>query len=118
MNAPRIIAAVGIVGTAVGIALQIAAKVHYPTVPPAFIIAAIAFALTLFGPWRWSPAAAGIVGIFTIVGGVVASRWRDRLAGHGRTLADAGTWVQMLAGVVALVASIVALRLEYSRRPR
>ncbi|HVX44449.1 MAG TPA: hypothetical protein VHC49_11215 [Mycobacteriales bacterium] len=112
----RIIAAVGIAGTAAGIAMQMAAKVHYPTVPPAFIIAAIAFALTLFGPWRWSPAAASVVGIFTIVGGIVAARWRDRLAGHGRTLAVAGTWVQMFAGVVALVAAIVALRVEYSRQ--
>lgn len=109
LTTSRAAAASAVVISAAGIGLQIAGHVHYPTVPPALIIAAVALALTVFVPWRWAPFAAVLVGVGTVVGGVANSAWLHRMSGAGNALSVSGTWVQMSAGILAVIAGLVAV---------
>jgi hypothetical protein len=110
MNARRI-AAAAVAASGVGIVIQIAAHVHYPTVPPGLIIVAAAAAVAAFVPRRWAALAAVLSGAGTLVGGLANAPWRERLSGVGSIGAVAGTWVQIAAGSIGLVAGLLALRL-------
>ena len=57
----------------VGIVVQIALGVDYPTVPPGPILLAAAVVLVIFAPWRWAPVAGAVVPLFLVVGGSLAA---------------------------------------------
>lgn len=49
---------------AAGFVIQIVSGVDVPPVPPGLIILLVAAALVAFGPWRWTPVVAIVVGFF------------------------------------------------------
>jgi hypothetical protein len=116
MNARTTIATAAVAASGAGIIVQIAAHVTYPTVPPGLIIVAVAAAITGLVRSRWAPLAAVVSGAGTLVGGLANSGWRDRLSGIGGLAQISGTWLQVAAGAVALVAGVAALRYSAARR--
>ena len=75
----------GLILAAVGIPIQIAGGVDYPTVPPGLMILAAAALLMLFAPWRWAVVVATLATLFISVGAVVTpnfrcGKWRRRPA--------------------------------------
>ena len=105
----------GLIVAAVGVVIQIASGTPYPAIPPVFFILLIPAALIAFGPWRWSPVAAVLAGLF-LTFGLFASGEYVRLFDRsqvGQPGAPVGLWVQMLAVIVATVAAIVATVQNY-----
>jgi hypothetical protein len=106
INAAAMVAAI------VGIAIQIAAGVDYPTIPPGPIILGVAVALVLFAPWPWVPYIGVVVPLFLHVGGIIAAIANEDngLRDPGDTAAFGGSVLQVVAVLVALVAGVQALR--------
>jgi hypothetical protein len=102
----------------VGIIVQIIGGVPYPAVPPGIIILLVAAALVAFLPWRWAPLAGVLGGGFLLIGGFAAARSRYDLSHPGHPGAFAGTWLQLAAVAVAVVAGIVALAVRNRRLAR
>jgi hypothetical protein len=98
-----------------GVVIQIVSGVPYPAVPPVFFLLAVPAALVDFGPWRWTPAAAVVAGLF-LVSGLFASGSSLRLFDLiqiGGVGGSVGLWVQMLAVLVATVAALIATLQNY-----
>lgn len=96
----------------VGIVLQIAAGVDYPTVPPGPIILAAAAGLVVFTRGRWASLVGLIVPVFLTVGGTIAFLVSDDMALRhpDEAAAFAATALQMIAVAVASVAGLQAFR--------
>lgn len=96
----------------VGIVLQIAAGVDYPTVPPGPIILAAAASLVVFTRGRWASLVGLIVPVFLTVGGTIAFLVSDDMALRhpDEAAAFAATALQMIAVAVASVAGLQAFR--------
>ena len=113
----------GMVAAAAGIVVQIASGSElFPTIPPGPIILLAGAALVALGPWRWTPVVGVVVPLFVVVGGIVAAfvsgSFVDQLTDPGRVGVFAGSWLQLLGEVAALVAGIVAARRAAVRAPR
>jgi hypothetical protein len=96
----------------VAIVVQIIAGANYPAVPPGLIIVLVAAALVLFLPWRWAPLIGVLVGGFLFVGGVKAAGSRYDLTHTGHPGVFVGTWIELLALAVAVIAGIAALTIR------
>lgn len=108
----------GLVAAAAGIVIQIASGAEYPTVPPGLIILLVAAGLVALGArWRWTPLVGVVVALFLLVGGALAPQARDQLGDPGAVGVFVGTVIQLLALVVALIASVAATRQSYRTRP-
>ena len=105
-----------LVVAAAGIVVQIIAGVNYPAVPPGLIILLAAAALVLFVPWRWMPMFAVFASGFLLIGGFANADSRSHLTHPGHPGAFIGTWIQIVAMAVALIAGIAALAVA-NRRP-
>jgi hypothetical protein len=106
MNAQRMTAAIALVAAAAGIGIQILSGADYPTVPPGAIILLVAAAVCVWWRQWWALLIPVAVSLFLLVGAAVAPNTSDNLsAGGGRLW---GTVVQLVAVVVALVASVRA----------
>jgi hypothetical protein len=90
-----------------GIVIQIVSGVDYPTVPPGIVILLVAAGVVAFGPWRWAPVAGVVVGLFLLVG-FFASGAAARLLDPSQLGGFAGTWVQFMAVIVAVVVGTTA----------
>ena len=99
----------------VGIVVQIAAGIDYPTIPPGPILLLIASALIVFGTGRWGLLAGIIVPGFLVVGGTIASFPRDDLWDPGEPAEFAGLLIQALGQGIALLAGIRAVQRGWSR---
>jgi hypothetical protein len=113
----------GMVVAAAGIVVQIASGSElFPTIPPGPIILLAGAALVALGPWRWTPVVGVVVPLFVVVGGIVAAfvsgSFVDQLTDPGRVGVFAGSWLQVLGEVTALVAGIVATRRAAVRASR
>jgi hypothetical protein len=108
----------GLLAAAVGIVIQIASGVDYPTVPPGLIILLVAAGLVAFARRAWVAIAGVIVPLFLLVGGTISSTGRDNLADFGDFGQFAGTLIQLVGVVVALVAGPFAVRSLRTRRPQ
>jgi hypothetical protein len=105
----RLTAIVAFVAIAVAIPIEIAGGVPgFPTIPPGMLIALGAAILIGAIRWRWTPVVGILVTVFLLVG-FVASRGYVRLLGAESGLATVGVWLQLVATLVALVASGAAL---------
>jgi hypothetical protein len=105
----------GMVVAAAGIVVQIVSGSHlFPTIPPGPIILLAGAALVALGSWRWTPVVGVVVPLFVVVGGIIAAfvsgSFLDQLADPGEVGVFAGSWVQVLGEIAALVAGIVASR--------
>jgi hypothetical protein len=94
---------------AAGIVVQIIAGVNYPAVPPGLIILLVAAALVLFLPWRWVSLIAVFASGFLLIGGFANADSRSHLTHVGHPGAFVGTWIEIAAMAVAVVAGIAAL---------
>jgi hypothetical protein len=112
VSAARNVAAGALVVAAAGIGIQILAGADYPVVPPgAIILLAAAAVCTWWRRW-WTPLIATAVSVFLLAGAVLAPNTGDNLGaglGSGRVW---GTVLQLLAVLVALAASLFAVRQE------
>jgi hypothetical protein len=103
---------------AVGIIIQIIGGVNYPAVPPGLIILLAAAALVAFLPWRWGPVIGVLAGAFMVIGAIAAANARYDLTHPGHPGAFIGTWIQLIAVVVAVVAGVRALAVRNQRLAR
>ena len=94
---------------AAGIVVQIIAGVNYPAVPPGLIILLLAAALVLLVPWRWVSLIAVFASGFLLIGGFANADSRSHLTHPGHPGAFVGTWIEIAAMAVAVVAGIAAL---------
>jgi membrane-bound ClpP family serine protease len=102
---------------AIGIIIQIIGGVKYPVVPPGLIILLAGAALVAFLPWRRIGALLGVlVGAFMIFGAAAASTGRYDLTHPGHPGAFIGTWIQLIAVVVAVIAGLAALAVRNRSR--
>lgn len=112
LSAPSKVNLTAMTAAIVGILLQIAAGVDYPTVPPGPIILAVAVGLVVFARRRWALVVAAVVPVFLTVGGTIAFLVNDEMAlRHPDDLgAFLATVLQMVAVVVGAAAGVQALR--------
>jgi hypothetical protein len=103
---------------AVGIVIQIIGGVNYPAVPPGLIILLAAAALVAFLPWRWAPVFGVLAGAFMVIGAIGAANARYDLSHPGHPGAFIGTWIQLIAVVIAVVAGVMALAVRNQRLAR
>jgi hypothetical protein len=103
---------------AAGIIIQIIGGVNYPAVPPGLIILLAAAALVAFLPWRWAPVFGVLAGAFMVIGAIAAANARYDLTHPGHPGAFIGTWIQLIAVVVAVVAGVMALAVRSRRLAR
>ena len=100
----------GLILAAVGIPIQIAGGVDYPTVPPGLLILTAAALLMLFAPWRWAVVVAALATLFISVGAVVTPNFRHQLGDPGAVVTFVGSAVQVIGLVLALAGGAGALR--------
>ncbi len=100
----------GMLVAIIGIVIQIAAGVDYPTIPPGPIVLAVASAVVVFRPRRWSRYVGVIVPAFLLIGGTIASFARDELWDTSEPAQFIGLFIQAAAQAVALAAGLRALR--------
>jgi hypothetical protein len=103
---------------AAGIIIQIIGGVNYPAVPPGLIILLAAAALVAFLPWRWAPVFGVLAGAFMVIGAIAAANARYDLTHPGHPGAFIGTWIQLIAVVVAVVTGVRALAVRNQRLAR
>ncbi|HEY7278784.1 MAG TPA: hypothetical protein VH594_22645 [Trebonia sp.] len=103
---------------AIGIVIQIIGGVNYPAVPPGLIILLAAAALVAFLPWRWAPVFGVLAGAFMVIGAIAAANARYDLSHPGHPGAFIGTWIQLIAVVIAVVAGVMALAVRNQRLAR
>jgi hypothetical protein len=103
---------------AAGIIIQIIGGVNYPAVPPGLIILLAAAALVAFLPWRWAPVFGVLAGAFMVIGAIGAANARYDLTHPGHPGAFIGTWIQLIAVVIAVVAGVMALAVRNQRLAR
>jgi hypothetical protein len=116
LSTPARLNVAAMVTAAGGILLQIASGSEaYPTIPLGPIILLAGAGVVALGPWRWSTIVGVAVPLFLTVGATIAAA----AGGAGvRQLADpseigifAGTVIQLLSVITALVAGIAARRI-------
>lgn len=109
----------GLVVAAAGIVIQIASGADYPTIPPGLLILLAAAGLVALATrWRWTMIVGVIVSLFLLVGGALAPQAREQLGDPTQVGVFIGTVIQLLALVVALVASVAATRQRYRTQTR
>jgi hypothetical protein len=107
-NRFRRIAAIALAVACAGLLLEFATGVPAPTVPPGPIVLGAAAVLVAVVRWRWIPLLGVVVGLF-LTFGAVASGTLPRLATPSPFGPFAGTWIQLVAQIVAVVAGIAAV---------
>jgi hypothetical protein len=108
-----------LVVAAAGIVIQTASGADYPTIPPGLLILLAAAGLVALATrWHWTMIVGVIVSLFLLVGGALAPQARDQLGDPTQVGVFIGTVIQLLALVVALVASVAATRQLYRTQTR
>ena len=118
LSRPARTAAAALAVAAIGIVIQIIGGVNYTAVPPGLIILLAAAALVAFLPWRWAPVFGVLAGAFMVIGAIAAANARYDLTHPGHPGAFIGTWIQLIAVVVAVVAGVMALAVRNQRLAR
>jgi hypothetical protein len=118
LSRPARTTAAALAVAAIGIIIQIIGGVNYPAVPPGLIILLAAAALVAFLPWRWAPVIGVLAGAFMVIGALAAANARYDLTHPGHPGAFVGTWIQLIAVVVAVIAGVMALAVRNQRLAR
>lgn len=122
MTAMDLATLAGLVVGAGGIAILWATGEQFPiAVPPGLLILVAGALFVGFTSWRWTPAVGAFLGLFVIVGFLLASvlsgNGIDNLVGdHGAGRAI-GQAVQLVGVVVATIAGTLATRHNYRPPP-
>jgi hypothetical protein len=117
-SGPRAATVAGLTVGASGIAVLWASGVEFPIYPPPGIVILLAGAIFVaLAPWRWAPAVGAFLGLFVTVG-FVASGGPPNLFGRDGTSAAIGTWIQLIGVLTALVAGVIATRINYRKQPQ
>jgi hypothetical protein len=117
-SGPRAATVAGLTVGASGIAILWASGVEFPIYPPPGIVILLAGAIFVaLAPWRWAPAVGAFLGLFVTVG-FVASGGPPNLVGRDGTSVAIGTWIQLLGVLTALVAGVIATRINYRKQPQ
>ena len=117
-SGPRTATVAGLTVGASGIAILWASGVEFPIYPPPGIVILLAGAiLVALAPWRWAPAVGAFLGLFVTVG-FVASGGPPNLVGRDGTSVAIGTWIQLLGVLTALIAGVIATRINYRKQPQ
>jgi hypothetical protein len=117
-SGPRAATVAGLAVGASGIAILWASGVEFPIYPPPGIVILLASAIFVaLAPWRWAPAVGAFLGLFVTVG-FVASGGPPNLFGRDGTSVAIGTWIQLLGVLTALVAGVIATRINYRKQPQ
>lgn len=108
----------GLVLAAVGLVVQVVSGVPgFPTIPPGPIILVVAAAIVALAPWRLAPLVGLVVALFITVGAVVNfTGIAGRLGDPGAFGPFAGTALQLIGLLVALVAGVMAAARGLHRR--
>ncbi|HWC84314.1 MAG TPA: hypothetical protein VG756_30530 [Pseudonocardiaceae bacterium] len=106
---PRVTLVVSLLVAAAGILTEFATGVGgFPKLPPGpIILLVIAVAIAVIR-WRWIPAAGLLVAIF-LTAGLFLAGTGGRLTNPGSFGPFLGTWLQLIAQIVAIVAGGVAI---------
>lgn len=118
LSQPARTTAAALAVAAIGIVIQIIGGVNYPAVPPGLIILLAAAALVAFLPRRWAPVFGVLAGAFMVIGASAAANARYDLTHPGHPGAFIGTWIQLIAVVVAVVTGVMALAVRNQRLAR
>lgn len=111
--------ATGLLIAAVGIIIQIAGGVNYPAIPPGLIILIVGAGLVLLaGRWAWTRIFGLAISVFMLIGAFAVPDARHHLTQPGHFGAFSGTIIQDVGVVIALVASLAAMRLWLVSRRR
>jgi hypothetical protein len=117
-SGPRTATVAGLTVGASGIAILWASGVEFPIYPPPGIVILLAGAIFVaLAPWRWAPAVGAFLGLFVTVG-FVASGGPPNLFGRDGTSVAIGTWIQLLGVLTALIAGVIATRINYPKQPQ
>jgi hypothetical protein len=112
----RILTVIGLLTGAIGISLLWIIGVAFPVYPPPGIIILLAGALFVwFVPKRWSPAIGMLLALFIIVGTLISPAGVSNLLGDAGMNVAIGQGIQFLGVLIALVASMLALRAAYRK---
>lgn len=113
----RALTVIGLIIAAAGIStLFVTNSVATPPIPIGPILLLGVAGLVALAPWRWTPIAGVVVALFILGGAFIAPGLFDRLSNPGQLGGFAGTWVQMLGLIIALVAGAIATRQNYQTR--
>lgn len=108
---------VGLIVAAIGIVILIAAGVDFPAIPPGLVILLVAAVVVALAPWWWSPAVGVVVGVFLLIGAVVSDSL-DRLGDLDELGEFAGTAVQLVGLILAVVAGTIATMVGRGREAK
>jgi hypothetical protein len=116
-SVPARIEAAALLLAIVGMIIQIAGGVKYPTVPPGIVmLAAVALLITLV-PWKPLRVLGVLVPLFILIGGFVSNTGRTNVSHTTPFGPFIGTAIQLAALAVAVVAGLAAV-VEWRRRDR
>jgi hypothetical protein len=108
---------IGLLITAAGIStLFLTNSVNVPAIPVGPILLLLTATLVALGPWRWTPIAGIALSLFILVGAFIAPGLFDRLSNPAQLGAFAGTAIQMLGIIIAIVAGTLATVQNYQPR--
>ena len=117
-SGPRTATVAGLAVGASGIAILWASGVKFPIYPPPGIVILLAGAIFVaLAPWPWAPAVGAFLGLFVTVG-FVASGGPPNLFGRDGTSVAIGTWIQLIGVLTALIAGVIATRINYRKQPQ
>jgi hypothetical protein len=109
----------GLLAGAAGIAILWASGVEFPIYPPPGIVILTAGALFLALVHRpWAPAVGAFLGLFVTVGFLISPTGLSNLTGEAGTGIEIGQGIQVIGVLIALVAGVVATRVNYRTRDR
>lgn len=93
----------------VGMIVQIANGVKYPTVPPGIVILAAVALLITFVPWPPVRVLGALVPLFVLVGGIISTTGRTNISHPGQFGPFIGTVIQFAGLAVGVAAGLAAV---------
>jgi hypothetical protein len=117
-SVPARINAAALLLAILGMIVQIASGVKYPTVPPGIVLLAAAALLVTFVPWRPLRLLGVLVPLFILVGGIISTTGRTNLSHTDPFGPFIGTVIQfagLALGVVAGLAAVLEWRADRIR---
>lgn len=115
-SVPHVVTIVGLVVGAVGIAILWASGVEFPVaVPPGLVILAAGAIFVAAAPWRWVPGVGAFFGLFVVVGFLISPTGVPNLLGESGPSVAAGQAVQVIGVATALVAGLLAIRVNFRK---
>jgi hypothetical protein len=117
-SAPVRINAAALLLAIVGMIIQIASGVKYPTVPPGVVILAVTALLIAFVAWPAIRLLGVIAPLFILVGGFMSTAGRTNISHPGHVGSFTGTAIQfggLAIGVVAGIAALLEWRASHAR---